>query len=326
MHESMSNDHPAAAGPAVAAPPCLFCHGQATQLLERIDTGELSAAYRQQFDIDVTLPAAPIDYCLCRSCDLRFFSPAVTGSQDFYAQLQKIPWYYSAAKQEFGIAAQRVGAADNVLEIGAGRGLFAREIRAASYVGLEFSADAIRWAATDGIRLLPETVEQHAGHARGAYDIACTFQVLEHVADPRAFLQAAVQCLRAGGRLVVSVPAEDSFARFAYQDALNMPPHHVTRWSDRALRSIGPACGLRLVAIIPEPLSRNMRRAYASAHADRLLGRWMGVQPRLLRSCAQRPQLRWLLAALTAVIRNYLSVTRWQARRGHAVVAVFEKA
>lgn len=312
------------AAPAVSTR-CLLCGSEATQLLQRLETRELSRAYRDQFEIEIELPATHFDYLACSNCDLKFFAPPCTGSQDFYGQLQKISWYYSAAKQEFGIAARRVSATDRVLEIGAGRGLFAREIRAASYVGLEFSADAIRWAENDGVRLLPETVEQHATNSNGQYDIACAFQVLEHVADPRSFLQAAARCLRSSGQLIVSVPAEDGFAQFAYQDALNMPPHHLTRWTDRALRSIATVCGLKLIAIVPEPLSRNMRRAYSNAHADRLVGQLTSAKLRLLNSCAQRPAQRRIAALLAALIRSYVSVTPWKGRRGHAVVAVFQK-
>lgn len=319
----MSDDSSQAA--TANATGCLLCGSDATQMLEHIEAGVLAKAYRDQLGITVELPAGGVDYRLCKHCDLRLFAPPVTGSQDFYAQLQKIPWYYSAAKQEFGIAARWIDVADHVLEIGAGRGLFVREIRAASYVGLEFSADAIHWAAQDGTRLLPQTVEQHAADHGGQYDVVCTFQVLEHVAEPRSFLKAAGQCLRPGGHLIVSVPAEDSFAQYAYQDVLNMPPHHVTRWSDRALQSIGNVCSLKLVAVVPEPLGRNMRRAYASAHADRLVSRLAGVERRLLNSSAQRPALRRIAAMLAALIRGYTSVTRWKQRRGHAVVAMFQK-
>lgn len=80
-----------------------------------------------------------------------------------------------------------------------------------------------------------ESVEDHAKRNRGRYDAVCSFQVLEHVADPRSFLEAAMSCLRPGGLLIVSVPSYDSFLRRAPNLVLNMPPHHVTLWSDRAL-------------------------------------------------------------------------------------------
>lgn len=302
-----------------------MCRSGATRLLETLDARVLENAYRTLLDVHVDLPAQSFDYLLCARCDLRFFSPPITGSEQFYAQLQKIRWYYSAGKQEFGIAAAHVQPDDNVLEIGAGRGLFSREIRCRSYTGLEFSPDAIRWAAEDDIQLLPRTIEEHSRTAGDAYDVACAFQVLEHVADPRSFLEAAVHCLKAGGRLMMSVPGEDSFARHAYRDVLNMPPHHVTRWSDKALRSIGEIFGLRFTAIVPEPLGRNMRRAYAAARADRMIDRMLGGDLRLLDARLEHRTLQWVERSYAAVIRRLISMTPNKPRRGHAVIAIFQK-
>lgn len=303
-----------------------MCRSGATRLIETLDAQVLTNAYRKQLDVHIDLPVPVLDYLLCTQCDLRFFSPPVTGSEQFYAQLQKIRWYYSAAKQEFGIAAAYVKPEYDVLEIGAGRGLFSKEIRCRSYTGLEFSPDAIRWAAEDGIQLLPQTIEAHSRDAVGKYDVACAFQVLEHVADPRAFLEAAMRCVKAGGWLMMSVPGEDSFAGYAYRDVLNMPPHHVTRWSDKALKSIGEIFGLQCIAIVPEPLGRNMRGAYATAHADKTLGRAFGDELRLLDARLERPAFQLLERLATTAMRPYISVTSAKPRRGHAVIAIFKKA
>jgi 2-polyprenyl-3-methyl-5-hydroxy-6-metoxy-1,4-benzoquinol methylase len=302
-----------------------MCRSGATQLLEALDAQVLANAYRNQLGVHMDLPERSLDYLLCTQCDLRFFWPPIAGSEQFYAQLQKISWYYSAAKQEFGIAAAYVKPDYDVLEIGAGRGLFSRAIQCRSYTGLEFSPDAIRWAAEDGIQLLPRTVEEHARTAGGAYDVACAFQVLEHVTDPRSFLEAAARCVKSGGRLIMSVPGEDSFARYAYGDVLNMPPHHLTRWSDRSLRSISEILGWRLIAIVPEPLGRNMRRAYADACAQEAVGKAFGQQLHLLDSRRQRLMFCSLQRICAAAIRFAVSAQPSKPRRGHAVIAIFEK-
>jgi SAM-dependent methyltransferase len=257
---------------------------------------------------------------------LRFFWPIVTGSEDFYAQLQKISWYYAAAKQEFVMAAKYVRGGDVVLEVGAGRGLFSREVvNAGSYTGLEFSSAAIELAAKGGVRLLPETVEHHAVNHPGHYDVVCTFQVLEHVADPRSFLQASIDCLRAGGLLIVSVPAEDSFARFAYRDVLNMPPHHITRWTDDSLRAIASILGLELVALTPEPLGKNMRRAYARAMVEERIGALTGMQLQQLDPRLNRGPIKAIAGIGAVIFRRWLALTGAKGRRGHAVLAVFRK-
>lgn len=304
--------------------PCLLCGEHPTRLAQRIPATKLIEAYRAQLGVVPNLCVDEVRYLTCPSCGLRFFDPQVTGDEAFYSSLQKISWYYSPAKQEFALAADYIGSADHVLEIGAGRGLFLREIEPASYTGLEFSSSAIQSAAADGIRLLAEPIERHARENPGKYDVVCAFQVLEHVARPRSFLDAAVAAMKPGGRLIVSVPGEDSFARHAVWDALNMPPHHITRWTDSCLRRIADLHALRLVALIPEALGRNMRRAYAHATATRWIAGRIGFEPELLDERVKRPLFAGAAALLAACLRRYLSMSR-TFRRGHAVVAIFSK-
>lgn len=303
---------------------CLLCGNQNTRVAQRISAARLAEAYRAE--IGIVLPGLPEEllYLTCDDCGLRFFRPPVTGDERFYSQLQKISWYYNAGKPEFRIAAQFIGRDHHVLEIGAGRGLFTREINAASYTGLEFSSTAIELAAAGGVRLLAQTVERHAEDHPERYDVECAFQVLEHVADPRSFLLAAARCLRSGGRLIMSVPAEDAFARHAFWDVLNLPPHHVTRWTDAALASAARICGVTLTHLIHEPLGKNMRRAYARAMADHWLARRCGFEPELIDARLRAPPFRAMAAVIAAGVRRYLSLSA-QPRCGHAVVAVCEK-
>lgn len=303
---------------------CLLCGNRNTRLAQRIPAAKLIEAYRDEIGIVPSVTVDEILYLTCDDCGLKFFSPPVTGDERFYSELQNISWYYNAGKQEFRIAAGFIERDHHVLEIGAGRGLFAREINAASYTGLEFSSTAIELAAASGVRLLAQTIERHAEEHPGKYDIVCAFQVLEHVADPRSFLLAAIRCLRPHGRLIVSVPAEDGFAASAFWDVLNLPPHHVTRWNDAALESAARIGEVRLTQLIHEPLGKNMRRAYARAIVDHWLARRLGFEPELIDARIRAPAFRAKAAVIAAGVRRYLSITA-RARRGHAVLAVCEK-
>jgi 2-polyprenyl-3-methyl-5-hydroxy-6-metoxy-1,4-benzoquinol methylase len=304
---------------------CLLCGAHTTRIVQRLSASQVTNAYRQELGIHCDLPVDELMYLSCANCELRFFWPPATGDENFYEHLQEIRWYYSPDKQEFQIAARYIDATDHVLEIGAGRGLFLQHIKSGSYTGLEFSSKAVEAAAASGIALLQESIQQHARDNPQRYDVVCTFQVLEHVAEPRSFIDAAVRVLKPGGHLIVSVPGEDSFERFAYWDVLNMPPHHVTRWTDQCLRSIGPMCGLRLIALIPEPLGRNMRRLFARAMMDHWIAKQIGIEPELLDERVRRPLFKFVATVGATVLRRYLSWSSKPSRRGQAVVAIFEK-
>lgn len=56
--------------------------------------------------------------------------------------------------------------------------------------------------------------------------------------------------------LIIAVPAEDSFLRFAVNGILNMPPHHISRYSDRTLKNVAKIFDLELLEIYHEPIQR----------------------------------------------------------------------
>jgi SAM-dependent methyltransferase len=94
------------------------------------------------------------------------------------------------------------------LDVGCGGGLFLRLLRARGIqaLGMDFSPEAAAMAwkrngAPAVCGLLPQ-----APFRRGAFGVVTMYHVLEHLADPQAYLDAAAGLLPAGGRLIVQVP------------------------------------------------------------------------------------------------------------------------
>jgi len=184
------------------------------ELLEEIDVSDLKAVWFRSFAVDVSKEFSGIrtlGFYRCLNSGLRFFHPAIVGSESFYEALQQQSWYYLKEKAEYEFALGFISQRDNVLEIGCGRGEFAKKIAAKSYLGLELSSKAQKMAAADGIRVLIQPVETHRLQCQQRYDVVCAFQVLEHVANPTAFIEACTCCLKSGGLLILSVPNLDSY-------------------------------------------------------------------------------------------------------------------
>lgn len=304
---------------------CPLCGSTELRRLAVLDPQVLRAAYRDAYDVEITLPALErIEYFLCGPCDLRFFLPAVAGQPDFYRQLQRVPWYYRDEKSEYDIAARYVGSTDAVLEVGAGKGAFSRHIHCASYAGLETSPDAVALARHEGVELLQDDLDTHSAQHANCYDVVCAFQVLEHVPDPLVFLRSARRALRDRGRLIVAVPSEDSFASIDFWDILNMPPHHVTRWSDRALCSVARLLDMQVVAIDHEPLPDRDVHWYARITAQFGMALRLGHEPTLLDPFMHRWVIRRGSKIAASILRR--AMTRSALRPvGHAVVAVYRK-
>ena len=61
---------------------------------------------------------------------------------------------------------------------------------------------------------------------------------------------------------MVAVPSEDSFIKNVVNFYLNMPPHHASRWTDKALNKVAELFNLQVVQLFHEPLHRKHKRFY----------------------------------------------------------------
>lgn len=302
---------------------CPLCHSQHLDLLESVSTCWLARYYRLFFGVSIApefWPATKIKYLNCRHCDLHFFSPSCAGDERFYAQLQANDWYYEKEKDEFRIAAQLIGKSSDVLDIGAGSGVFQDFLPDSRYVGLDLSPNAARIAAQHGRNVQVGTIQEFATTHVAAFDVVCAFQTLEHIEDICSFLEAALSCLKPGGTLLVSVPAHDSYMRNFVNCILDMPPHHVSHWSDASLRNLGKEFQLELQELLSPPVEvRHYPDAVYAAVCTRIYGRNSPVMVSGL------GVLRWLLIKLIAKLVTRFGAYSVIKARGHTVIARYVK-
>ena len=243
---------------------CLLCGGKSAKVIESFPVASLRDAYEHGFKVEVSrfFDSPEISFVGCDDCGLRGFDPMPAGDALFYEQLQRLSWYYQDDKPEYSFAKLHVGDAARVLEVGCGKGAFRAYLpESVSYAGLEFNGAAVEKAHKAGLSVTRESVQDHASRYPGAYDVVAHFQVLEHVSDPLPFLRACKQALKPGGKLIVAVPAEDSFLSICETGWLNLPPHHVTRWPDSTLEfAMSRLLELQVIEMWHEPI--------ASYHAD----------------------------------------------------------
>lgn len=215
------------------------------------DTGHLFAQTQQP-----VLPVPAVQLCRCRSCTLKWYANGPAGDAPFYEALQQHDWYYQTDKPEHHYAAGRLPLTAQVLEVGCGSGAFARHLPpGVRYRGLEFNQTACATARAAGLDVEVRSLQNEVAQRPAAYDVVCHFQVLEHVTAPADFLRQCAQALKPGGLLVVAVPAEDSFYGRAESVWLNMPPHHLTRWTDQALAQAFKQSGVTPTHTWHEPVA-----------------------------------------------------------------------
>lgn len=298
---------------------CILCDSIDIELIEILDRNDLITLYWRDYKCDVSnLVKKDIEFLLCKKCDSRFFQPEFIGNENFYNSLQKFGWYYQDEKYEYEFVSKLIKENQHVLEVGCGKAAFSKYLnKSIKYTGLDFSVEAKKMAEINGIKIENDSIHEFAKRKK-KYDVVCSFQVLEHVSRPYEFIESSLACLRRKGLLVIAVPSESSFVRFAKNSILNMPPHHISRWTDKSLFSISKIFSIDVVGIYHEKISEIHKDWYLNTLIEsiffrnkRMLNLSKGILGKIVRKLIKK-------MLLNRLNEEYMG-------NGHTVIAVYMK-
>jgi SAM-dependent methyltransferase len=307
-------------------PICPLSKSSDATLLERIPINDLNALYKRLYGADIArlYPGREtIDMWQSNESDLIWFDPLIPGDEAFYNSLQARDWYYVDHKHEFDVAARFISKNDQVLEVGSGKGNFGRFLKSEGYVGLDFSLKAKEMAAKNGIDVRNEKVQDHAANNQGRYDVSCAFQVLEHVPDAFEFLNAMVMALKPGGKLIIAVPSQEAYISKSNNLVTNLPPHHMSRYTDKALQNICNYLPVDLIALEHDPLQPQHYFDYPYQLTMEALRKWLG---RPFKS-VDNSFVNVLLRIPATIVGKVLNRGLFEGNTpiGHTVLAVYQK-
>ena len=285
--------------------------------LQTFSTADLCQRWLSSFQIDTNPYFRGIDQISkwrCKDSGLLFYSPAeCAGPEELYKQLRRYEWYYLKEKWEYDKALKFVPQTGRLLEVGSGYGHFLRKaVRdGLSLKGLEMTLPESPMASNQSWSIVAESVQSHARAYPSAYDVVCSFQVLEHVVDPRGFLESSVELLSPNGRLIISTPNSRSFLRHAF-NLLDMPPHHMSGWSERTYRFLETIFPIKLEKVMYESLAEYHVNYFMDTYSSRFAGRYD------LRGA-------WARGTIGRFSRNILNTGMKSMFRGQSMLAVFRK-
>lgn len=304
---------------------CPLCASKDAEVVEVIKSQDLVDLYAKTYAMDISylFPQSELQYCQCAGCQLKYFSPSCIGDENFYNTLQATDLYYMDDKEEYGFASTFIRNTDDVLEIGCGKGAFSKKIQCKSYTGLELSANAKKLAEQGGVHILNQTIQEHALFNAKKYDAVCTFQVLEHVQCDElfSFLKAAIECLKDGGRLIISVPSADSFLSEMVNNTLNLPPHHQTHWPDTAMVEIAKIFDLEIVESAHDTIARQNKRGYLHVK----LRHFLTFKSRLIEPKTNVLQKVFLRLLRLVPMRVQFFIVDKIKPYGHSITVVYKK-
>lgn len=212
----------------------------------------------------------------CPQCGQAFMSPrlnhtgrlALYGARAYFDSgvyktegAKGLQHTWSEGRLDLIDAALAGGRRSSLYEVGCAYGMFLEAAQNRGYAvgGLEFSPVAAEVASQ---RLgTPIQVGEIVDLGPADHDVVAFWDTIEHVPDPKAFMEAAVRLLRPGGVVALSCPRFDSpAARLTRTRWWTLKPHkHIWHFTRRDLRRLLADVGLTEVRLVSNPISRANR-------------------------------------------------------------------
>lgn len=258
-------------------------------IIHKIPVSRIVEKYRL-LNIDVShffKNTEEIEIRRCNDTSYRFYYPfTVFGNDMFYEELQtKTSGYYVKGRWEHFQALNSINQHEKVLEVGCGDGFFMNLLKEKNItsVGLELNSKAAENARQKNLTVYTQLLEEHAAKNQDKYDIVCSFQVLEHISNPRSYLLNALKVLKVGGKIIIAVPNNNPYIfKHDIYHTLNLPPHHAGLWNKETFENLPKFFPLNLNTVKIEPLSEYKE--------------WFQVQVKYLKT--KRPFLGKLLSVI----------------------------
>ncbi|HMJ89830.1 MAG TPA: class I SAM-dependent methyltransferase [Candidatus Acidoferrum sp.] len=228
---------------------CPACGHSEHRPLELIDVRDQHRFYSDNAEIQLQLneaaerAAREYQISRCTDCGLEFADPMRAPSTDWYALAYRARELFANERWEFGAVMDAVAPGSRMLELGCGTGGFLKlcKQRNVPAVGVDFSSDAIaecRRQDLDG--RLVDVCQPALRPGEAAPDHITAFHVLEHLERPMALFEQAAANASHHTTFWIAVPSDRRASRWLGEpDFLDQPPHHMTRWTEAALRNIG---------------------------------------------------------------------------------------
>jgi len=187
----------------------------------------------------------------CRDCGFVFRAPVLTDAEygTLYARGSTDVWEQDPDREDFRLVRGAIPDAPlDVLDVGCYSGdLLATLPKACRLCGVEPNPRAAALAASRGIEIVAQLWNELDATTR-AYDIIIACDVIEHVANPLAFLTALSMRLKPAGRLIITTgnaqawPWRLAGPRFWYCYF----PEHISFIGPNWLSRLAPPAGLRV--------------------------------------------------------------------------------
>jgi 2-polyprenyl-3-methyl-5-hydroxy-6-metoxy-1,4-benzoquinol methylase len=243
---------------------CPIC-GSSAKTIKQMDAtfieSKLASHFNTRISDDLNIP----DYELmqCPACAFEFASPKLEGSSAFYNWITSQPNYYVETRWEYPKVLELLSRKTkkiNLLDVGCGDGLFFDFITnnekgnpEIDLYGLDPTPGSIEKCKKKGYKAFCMDVQEFKSTNKDTlFDVITCYHVLEHISNPKQFLQELKGLMKPGGEIYISTPYSPMDFELEWYDVLNHPPHHMGRWNLNSYQKIAEILELQIEIFMPK--------------------------------------------------------------------------
>ncbi len=260
----------------------------------------------------------------------RVFTPEATAR--YYAQDWGSVWHRAGqeinARVNAGLIGRlaMLGRGSRVLDVGCGYGFLGQRLRGmgCEYVGVEVSRGESAFAR-ERLKLDVRTgMLSEVGLAPASFDLVCSFEVIEHLLNPRGFLREMVSMCKVGGTVLVCTDNFDApiVRRMGAEFPKWIPHTHVSHFDATSLRRLMDECGLRIEREASytnwETAARDLKRRMSGRAPKAACDAW-SLEAELRQEMARAPKLLGLRKAFNPL---WARMTAGRSAEGGALMFI----
>lgn len=191
--------------------------------------------------------------CKCLSCGLRFSrkKPSEEELEKHYNGYKRNDYLspitikrYNELLDEF----EPFRKTNKIIDIGSGIGYFLDEAKKRDWevYGTEFTDEAVSICANKGIKIKKGPLTSNNFEPE-MFDIITSFEVIEHINNPKEELSYLYSILRKGGLVYLTTPNFNSLLRYRLKSTYNIFvfPDHLTYYTQKSLKKLFNSNGFK---------------------------------------------------------------------------------